>query len=99
MGWSMDNELRLLLKLSRCFPRVRGFGRLGGLLSRFYNRKDRPDVLADVLGHQMVLKPRECVDGALLFCPQLYERLEIKCLRRYLKPGGYFLDAGANIGF
>ena len=94
-----DLELRLLLKVTRRFPRIRGFGRLGGLVARLYGRKDRPEIAIDVLGHSMALDPNECVDSALLFCPQLYERLEVQCLRKFLRPGDSFLDAGANIGF
>jgi FkbM family methyltransferase len=99
MEQHQDVELRLLLKLSRRFPQVRGFGRMGGLVARFYNRKERREVVVDVLGHRMALDPKECVDSALLFCPHLYERLATRCLRHYLSPGGRFLDAGANIGF
>src|SRR6266571_5902481 len=95
----MDAELRRLLRLSRRFPRIRGFGRLGGLLSQIYTRKERPAVLVDVLGYHMALEPRECVDAALIFCPQLYEHFEIGYLKQFLQPGGYFLDAGANVGF
>jgi FkbM family methyltransferase len=92
-------ELRLLLRLTRSFPQIRGFGRLGGLIARFYNRKERPDVIFPVLGFRMVLQPGECVDDGLLFCPTFYERLVVKQLIGFLKPGHFFLDAGANIGF
>lgn len=95
----MDSELRLLLKLSRGLPRVRGCGKLAAVLTRFYNRKSRPDVQMDVFGSQMLLTPSEALDGELLFCPQMYERLEMAHLRSYLRPGHVFLDAGANVGF
>ena len=69
------------------------------MFARFYCRKKRPEVIADVLGHRMILDPHECVDGQILFCPHLYGRREIRHLRRYLAIGDSFLDAGANIGF
>jgi FkbM family methyltransferase len=47
----------------------------------------------------MRLRPGECVDRHLLFCPQLYERAELRALKQRLRGGDVFLDAGANIGF
>lgn len=94
-----ETELRCLLAVSRRLPRLRGCGRIGLLLSRFFSRKVRDDVVADVLGCQMRLNPRECVEGQLLFCPQHYERAELAELRKRIQPGDTFLDAGANIGF
>lgn len=95
----MDSELRLLLKLSRRLPKMRGSGKVAGVLTSFYNRKPRPEVQAEVFGAQMLLTPREALDGQLLFCPQMYERLEMGLLRDFLRPGHVFLDAGSNIGF
>jgi FkbM family methyltransferase len=95
----MNAELRLLLKLSRSLPGIRGSGKLASVLTGFYNRKSRPDVQTDVFGCQMLLTPSEALDGQLLFCPQMYERPEMAQLRRYLRAGHIFLDAGSNIGF
>jgi FkbM family methyltransferase len=95
----MNAELRLLLRVSRNLPRIRGSGKVAGVLTSFYNRKQRPDVHADVFGSRMRLTPSEALDGQLLFCPQMYERIEMVRLQRYLQPGHVFLDAGSNIGF
>ena len=40
---------------------------------------------AKVFGAQMCLTPREALDGQLLFCPQMYERLEMGLLRDFLE--------------
>ena len=95
----MDFELRFLLKFSRRLPAMRGSGKVAGVLTSFYNRKHRPEVQAEVFGAQMRLTPGEALDGQLLFCPQMYERLEMGLLRGFLRPGHVFLDAGSNIGF
>lgn len=52
----------------------------------------------DVLGSDMVLDPRECVDNGLWFQPHLYDRQERAFISKYAKPGVFF-DVGANIGF
>ena len=95
----MDSELRFLLNFSRALPAMRGSGKVAGVLTSFYNRKHRPEVQAEVFGAQMRLTPGEALDGQLLFCPQMYELLEMRLLREFLKPGHVFLDAGSNIGF
>jgi FkbM family methyltransferase len=56
-------------------------------------------VVTELLGFTMRLRPGECVDRHLLFCPQLYERAELHALKQRLTGGDVFLDAGANIGF
>ncbi len=94
----MDTELKLLLSATRRLPRVRGAGRLAGYAQRFYNRRPRERVRVPVLDFTMELDPSECVDGALLFAPQLYDHREFSLLRELIKPGDVFLDAGANIG-
>lgn len=94
----MDNELKLWLSATRRLPRVRGSGRMAGYIQRFYNRKPRARVHVPVLDFTMDLDPSECVDGALLFAPQLYDHREFALLRELIKPGDVFLDAGANIG-
>ncbi len=94
----MSNELRLLMAISRNLPRIRGSGRAARLIQRIYNRRKRDRVQADVLGFTMDLDPSESVDGILLFAPALYDYREFRILKRLLKPGDVFLDAGANIG-
>lgn len=91
-------ELKILLTITRSLPPIRGAGMVANKIKAFYNRKDRPTVVAEVLGFEMELEPAECVDGALLFYPQLYDRCEISILRNALEEGDVFLDVGANIG-
>lgn len=55
--------------------------------------------VVDVLGFKMRLDPKECVDGDLWFAPQLYDRAEIRFLRKKMKEDGVFVDVGANVGF
>jgi FkbM family methyltransferase len=93
-----DLELKILSGLTRCFPRIRGFGRLSHLAQRFYRRRQRPRVQIDVLGFQMDLDPMESLDGYLLFAPQIYDHREFKLMKELLRPGDTFLDAGSNIG-
>jgi len=95
----MDFELKLMLKLTRRLPRVKGAGVLANALKRFYLRKSRESVDVDVLGFAMRLDPSECVDGGLLFYPHLYEHHEIAFLKKHLQKGDVFLDVGAHIGF
>ena len=96
---SKDLELKVILAITRSLPVIRG-SRV--VVNRFfkpiYCRKDRPSVWSDVHGFEMYLNPRECVDGAFLFCPQLYDWREIAYLNKHLKAGDTFVDAGANLG-
>src|SRR5262249_25416707 len=89
----------ILRALTRRLPGIRGIGILGNFARDFYARRPRPPVVADVLGLRMTLDPMENVDGTLLFCPQLYDRREIKALLTALRPGDVFVDVGAHIGF
>lgn len=95
----MNLELSILKSISTALPRVKGAGFLGNAIRRFYARKPRGLICADVLGFEMLLDPCECVDGGLLFYPDLYDRREISFMRRVLQPGDIFLDIGSNIGF
>ncbi|HSA57284.1 MAG TPA: FkbM family methyltransferase [Gemmatimonadaceae bacterium] len=95
----MDRELRLLLTLTRRLPQIRGSGRLGHSIARFYRRRPREPVVTDVLDFRMRLDPMEYVEGDLLFVPQIYDRGELARLRTMLGPGSVFLDVGANVGF
>ena len=71
---------------------------MGNLLKSFYNRKPRNRIATDVHGFRLVLEPAECVEGELVFFPQLYERCEFSYLRSNIQQGDTFVDAGANVG-
>ena len=94
----MDIELKLMLAITRRFPKIRGFGRLGNWLKSFYNRKPRDRIITDAHGFTLSLEPAECVDGELVFFPQLYDYHEFAYLRTKIQQGDTFVDAGANIG-
>jgi len=95
----MSAELKLLIAVSRCLPTLRGAGRIAEWIRRWYARKPRPVEIFQVNGMRMELDPCQCMDGALLFYPHLYDRMEIGFLRQTLAGGGVFVDAGANIGY
>src|SRR5205823_4911444 len=92
---SADLELRLLLALTRRLPRVRGAVRLAVLARRFFLRKARRPIDAEVLGFKMNLDPSDWVEGGLLFWPQLWDYQEFEYLVRTLREGDTFLDVGA----
>ena len=95
-----DLELAALRFLGHRLPRLpHASGVVNRLLKPLYLRKPRPPVVRDVLGLQMELDPTEAVDGNLLFCPQLYDALEIDYLCTQLRGGDTFVDVGAHIGF
>jgi len=96
---TLDFGLKFLSGLTRRFPRMKGAAFTASLLRQFYLRKGRTSLEAEVLGFRMLLDPYECVDGALLFYPQLYEYREIEFMRKHLRSGDTFLDIGAHIGF
>jgi FkbM family methyltransferase len=92
-------ELKLMMAIGRCLPRwPHASAVVNRLLKPLYLRKRRKDVWSDVHGFPMRLDPHECIEGNLLFCPQLYEHKEIAFLRKHLQPGDVFVDVGANIG-
>jgi len=64
-----------------------------------YNRKKRANATVEVLDFKMTLDPADSMECQFLFRPQLYDREEMGFLRRLLKPGHTFVDAGANVGF
>lgn len=95
-----DPELKLWMFVGRHLPDVpHATAVINRVCKPIYLRKPREAAVADVLGLKMKLQPEQCVDGGLLFYPQLYDRYEIQFLREYLQPGDTFLDVGANIGF
>ncbi len=96
----MNFELKVIMQIGRSLPPLPHVtGIINRILKPFYLRKKREDVLVDVMGNKMILTPSECVDGGLLFYPQLYERQEIAYIKENLKQGDVFLDVGSNIGF
>ena len=96
---TLDSELKFLSGLTRRFPRIKGAAFAANLLRQFYLRKGRKSLEVEVLGFRMQLDPLECIDGALLFYPHLYEHREIEFMKDNLKRGDIFLDIGAHIGF
>jgi FkbM family methyltransferase len=78
---------------------MRGSAFAASLVRQFYLRKKRTSLEVGALGFRMQLDPGECVDGALLFYPHLYEYREIEFMKKHLGPGDTFLDVGAHIGF
>ncbi|PYO94571.1 MAG: hypothetical protein DMD62_04835 [Gemmatimonadetes bacterium] len=95
-----DRELRLLQFLGHRLPRMpHASGIANRILKPWYLRKRRARVVCDVLGLRMELDPRESVDGNLIFCPQLYDRIEIAYLLDHLGPDDTFVDIGAHVGF
>jgi FkbM family methyltransferase len=91
--------LRALLAFTRRLPRIKGAGRIANWIKKFYlrNHFDPVDVMA--FGVNMRLYPFESsCEGAALFYPQLWDRMELGFLREQLVPGDVFLDVGANVG-
>lgn len=94
----MDTELAVMLGVTRRLPRVRGAGVIANVIKRIYLRKPRPPVEVDSRGFRMRLEPAECIDGEVLFFPQIYDHHELAFIESCLEPGDTFLDVGANIG-
>jgi FkbM family methyltransferase len=93
------NELSLLTMFTKKLPPIKGAGLVANYLKKIYLRKKRNPVVVNVNTINLELDPYECVDGSLLFYPQLYDRNEFKFLRENLSKGGVFLDIGSNIGY
>lgn len=95
-----DRELLFLRAITGRLPDVpHASGVVNRIIKPWYLRKPRPEVIADVRGLRMRLKPEEAIDGAYLFYPHLYDRHEIEFMRDTLRPGDTFIDVGAHIGF
>lgn len=92
-------ELSFWMAITRRLPRLRGAGALAELIRSVYLRKPRPLVRTRILGNEMILDPTECIDGGILFYPQIFDHHEISYMRSNLSDGDVFLDAGAHIGF
>lgn len=97
---NIDLELKLLMFIGRLLPPIPHItGISNRIMKPFFLRKKRELVTVDVFDFKMVLDPNECVDGNILFHPQLFDREEIDFLRKELQDGDIFIDVGANIGF
>src|SRR5690348_14602654 len=95
-----DRELAFVRGVGRRLPPLpHATALINRVLKPWYLRKERPQVVADVLGFRMRLNPAETTEGALLFYPHLYDRHEIAFLRGRLQDGDTFLDVGANVGY
>jgi len=95
-----DRELRAWRWIGHHLPLLpHASAVINRVLKPWYLRRPRPLVIADVDGFELELDPSECVDGNLLFLPQLTDRPERNFLTAFLKPGDTFVDVGANIGF
>jgi len=95
-----DTELMFLLKITRHLPPLPYISGISNrIIKPFYLRKPRAFIAINVLNFKMILDPKECVDGNLLFIPHLYDRHEVRTLSKWLQPGDTFIDIGANIGF
>ena len=96
----MKTELEYYKFIGHRLPKLPFFsGIVNRGLKPLYNRKVRDLVISDVLGRKMELNPAECVDGNLLFCPQLYDYIEIDFLLNNLDSNDVFVDVGSHIGF
>lgn len=95
----LHGELGLWISISRKLPMLSASTRIGNLFRKIYLRKARPAIRCRANDLIMELEPWECVDGWVLFYPQLFDRNEISFLANRLTRGGLFLDVGANIGF
>lgn len=94
------SELEIYKYIGHRLPKVsRVSGIVNRILKPIYNRKNRDLVISDVFGYNMQLDSRQCVDGNLLFCPQLYDHVEISFLLNNLSTNDWFLDVGSHIGF
>lgn len=93
-------ELKLHQLIGHNLPKISYFSAIANrILKPIYNRRKRNLVITNVLGFKMELDSTQCVDGNLLFCPQLYDSKEIDFLNNNLNMGDVFVDLGANIGF
>jgi FkbM family methyltransferase len=96
MSRASDFELRWIASLSRRLPRSRAFRYLARRLRKFYVRRPREDVVADVAGQRMRLSPADYVEGQLLFAPQFYESAETLLAARAVGPDGRVVAVEAD---
>lgn len=95
----MTTELSFYLSMTHRLPRIPGVARITNLVRKFFLRKPRLPVVADLFGVRVVLDPNDWLEGQFIFNPQTYEHAEIRYLQRRLREGDLFVDAGAHIGF
>ncbi len=92
----MKNILR---RIGRLTPNIRYLRAVSTrVLTPIHSALGYDGGIVDVLGSDMILDPRECVDNGLWFQPHLYDREERAFICKHAKPGVFF-DVGANIGF
>jgi FkbM family methyltransferase len=72
---------------------------LGGIFMRLYSALGNSLVHCHVEGAHLLIDSRDKAIGHYLLCGKPYETQEVDLLRKCLKPGGRFLDIGANIGY
>lgn len=93
-------ELNLIRYLGHKLPNIpHASGVINRILKPIYLRKKRSPIECDVLGMRMELDASEVVDGNLIFCPHLYDQVEIQFLLGHLNAGDNFVDVGSHIGF
>lgn len=96
----MNKELKFWLFISRRLPNWKvSTVFLNRIVIPFYNRKRRPDVICNVSGSEMELRPYEFLDAALLFYPHIYDAKEINYVSSLVQKDWIFVDVGAHIGF
>ncbi|HSV47567.1 MAG TPA: FkbM family methyltransferase [Ramlibacter sp.] len=97
-GWHRDAGLRLVAFLLRALPnRLRGKMRLARLLTRLVGRR-APVRLQDHLGNQIWCPSIDEPISQHLFANGVYEPDTQRIVLNFLRPGGCFLDVGANVG-
>lgn len=95
----LDPDTAAVLRLTRRIPPFWKSHEIAKMILKRYMRQPREPFETDVLGYRMRLDPRDFVQRAVLFYPQLFDYHEIRLIKQLLKPGDIFLDIGANVGF
>jgi FkbM family methyltransferase len=72
---------------------------LSGILIRLYSGFGNSLIQCHVEGAQLFIDSRDKAIGHYLLCGKPYEPQELDLLCKCLRPGGRFLDIGANIGY
>ena len=95
---SRSIQLRRLEAFRKILPflPLRGKRTLSGLLARRL-APDVRQVWGEVRGLRILLDPRDRLQRWIYF--GLYDEREVALLESVLRPGGCFLDIGANVGF
>ncbi|HYG91687.1 MAG TPA: FkbM family methyltransferase [Azospirillum sp.] len=97
--YALSSQQNRLLRLSQVMP-VNWFGRRGALVLRRAVLSNRPLCIdATVEGLKLRLYMRDNVsERKFLFMPQFFDTQERALMRQRLRPGGVFVDVGANAG-